>query len=47
MKCTRQQFYVTVCVILSTALCTLSPQSFRLLAASVHEYLSRLEEECG
>ena len=46
MKCTRQQFYVTICVILSTALSILPAQLFKAMATSIHEYLNRLEEEC-
>lgn len=46
MKFDRKQFYAAVCIDLTAAFNGLPDYDFRTMAASVREYLSRLEEEC-
>lgn len=42
----RKEFYAAVCIILTSAFNVLPGYAFRTMAASIREYLSRLEEEC-
>lgn len=46
LKYDRKQFYAAVCIILTSAFNILPSYAFRTMAASIREYLSRLEEEC-
>lgn len=45
MKFDRKQFYAALCINLTAAFNTLPDYDFRTMAASVREYLRRLEME--
>ena len=45
MKFDRKQFYAAVCIDLTAAFNSLPDYAFRTMAASVREYLRRLEME--
>ena len=46
MRYTRENIYITLCVILSTALSVLADYDFRTLIASLRKYIDELEKEC-
>ena len=46
MRNDRQSLYITLCVILSTALSALADYDFRTLIDSLRKYIDELEKEC-